>query len=71
MGLGMIVFHCGIGIWTGSPSLVGLVLLFATLLVLYIKLIEERELEIRFGSEYVEYKRNTPFLIPRLWRKRR
>lgn len=71
MSFGMMVFHCGLGVWTGSPSLVGLVFLFATLLVLYIKLIEERELEARFGSEYVEYRRNTPFLIPRPWRKRR
>jgi hypothetical protein len=38
----------------------------AILLLAYIKLFEERELEARFGPEYVEYKRTTPFLIPRL-----
>jgi protein-S-isoprenylcysteine O-methyltransferase Ste14 len=32
---------------------------------LYLKLFEEKELEERFGSDYIEYKRKTPFLIPR------
>jgi len=34
--------------------------------VTYIKLIEEKELIERFGSEYLEYKQKTPFLIPRI-----
>jgi protein-S-isoprenylcysteine O-methyltransferase Ste14 len=33
---------------------------------LYIKLIEEKELEARFGLDYLAYKRNTPFILPRL-----
>jgi len=33
-------------------------------ILIYIKLIEEKELEERFGSEYLEYKKRTPFLIP-------
>jgi protein-S-isoprenylcysteine O-methyltransferase Ste14 len=37
--------------------------------LIYIKLIEEKELEERFGSEYVEYKKRTPFLIPSFRRK--
>jgi protein-S-isoprenylcysteine O-methyltransferase Ste14 len=37
-------------------------LLFSTA---YIKL-EEKELEARFGEEYKEYKRKTPFLIPKI-----
>ena len=69
MTLGSVLAYLGIGIWIGSLSAVGLVLLFAVLLGAYIKVIEERELETRFGSEYLEYKRSTPFLIPRL-RKR-
>jgi protein-S-isoprenylcysteine O-methyltransferase Ste14 len=28
------------------------------------KLIEKKELEIRFGKKYIEYKKRTPFLIP-------
>jgi protein-S-isoprenylcysteine O-methyltransferase Ste14 len=42
------------------------------LLILYIKNIEEKELEMRFGNEYVKYKANTAFIIPdviRLFRK--
>jgi len=34
-------------------------------ILIYIKLVEEKELEQRFGVEYLEYKRRTPFLIPR------
>ena len=69
MASGTILAYLGIGIWIGSLSAVGLVLLFAALLGAYIKVIEERELEARFGSEYLEYKQSTPFLVPRL-RKR-
>jgi len=69
MTLGSVLAYLGIGIWIGSLSAVGLVLLFAALLGAYTKVIEEKELETRFGSEYLEYKRSTPFLIPRL-RKR-
>jgi protein-S-isoprenylcysteine O-methyltransferase Ste14 len=34
----------------------------------YNKLVEEKELLLRFGKQYEEYKRKTPFLIPKLWR---
>jgi len=34
------------------------------LLVLEIKLVEEKELEQRFGNVYREYKKKTPFFIP-------
>jgi len=33
------------------------------------KLIEERELEKRFGAEYLKYRRRTPFVIPRFWKR--
>lgn len=42
---------------------------FILLLFCEMKLIEERELEIRFGDAYREYKKDTPFLIPK-WRKK-
>jgi protein-S-isoprenylcysteine O-methyltransferase Ste14 len=32
--------------------------------ILYIKIFEELELEMRFGQSYIEYKKHTPFLIP-------
>jgi len=66
MVLGTDLFYTGISIWMGSLSAIGLTILFATLLAVYHKVIEEKELEVRFGSKYLEYKRRTPFLIPRL-----
>jgi protein-S-isoprenylcysteine O-methyltransferase Ste14 len=45
----------------------GLIVFFLSLILGagYNKFIEEKELEARFGEEYGEYKRRTPFLIPR------
>lgn len=65
MALGTTIFYLGIAIWRGSLSALGLGLIYPIAILLYIKLIEEKELEARFGPEYVEYKRKTPFLIPR------
>ncbi len=42
-----------------------IVFAIGALLSLYIKLVEEKELELRFEKEYVEYKEKTPYLIPR------
>ena len=41
------------------------ILLFAICLLVYIRLLEEKEMELRFGADYIEYRRQTPFLIPR------
>jgi protein-S-isoprenylcysteine O-methyltransferase Ste14 len=65
MTLGTGLFYLGTAIWLGSFSAIGLCLVYSVGILIYIKLIEERELEERFGSEYLEYKRRTPFLIPR------
>jgi protein-S-isoprenylcysteine O-methyltransferase Ste14 len=65
MTLGTTAFYLGIAIWTGSLSALLLALIYPVGILIYIKLIEERELEQRFGHEYLEYKRQTPFLIPR------
>lgn len=69
MSLGTTVLYFGIAIWIGSISAAGLALLFAVLLMVYNKLIEEKELEKRFGNEYKEYMRITPFMIPRFEKK--
>lgn len=69
MTLGTIVLYLGFAILLGSLSAVGLVLLGTTFLLVYIKFIEEKEMEWRFGKEYREYRRQTPFLIPRLWHR--
>ncbi len=65
MALGAIVMYLGAAILFGSIGAVALVLLGTALLLTYIKRVEEKEMEIRFGQEYLEYKQRTPFLIPR------
>jgi protein-S-isoprenylcysteine O-methyltransferase Ste14 len=65
MTLGTTAFYLGIAIWTGSFSALALSLAYPVGILIYIKLIEEKELEERFGVEYLEYKRRTPFLMPR------
>ena len=66
MALGTALFYLGVAFWLGSLSAMGLGLVYPVGILIYIKLIEEKELEERFGSEYIEYKKRTPFLIPRL-----
>jgi protein-S-isoprenylcysteine O-methyltransferase Ste14 len=48
-----------------NPMTLGtIIVIFALMLLVYLKLIEEKELEMRFGQEYLEYKKNTPFILP-------
>ena len=70
MTLGTDLFYLGVVIWLGSLSALGLGLVYPVGILIYIKLVEERELEKRFGSEYLEYRRNTPFLIPQVPKRR-
>jgi protein-S-isoprenylcysteine O-methyltransferase Ste14 len=69
MTLGTAIFYAGVAIWLGSISAVGLGLVYPVGILIYIKLIEEKELQERFGYEYLEYKKRTPFLIPHLRKK--
>jgi len=64
INFGAILYYFGFGILVSSFSLIGLSILLTILLILYLKLIEEAELEGRFGEEYIKYKGSTPFLIP-------
>jgi len=61
---GLITFFFGISIMIGSISSLVMVLIFSVIILSYIKLIEEKELEIRYGIDYLEYKKSTPLLIP-------
>jgi protein-S-isoprenylcysteine O-methyltransferase Ste14 len=69
MGFGAICMYLGMAIIVGSLSSIIVVLFFLFLLVLWIKKVEEKELEIRFGQDYKGYKKTTPFMIPKPWRK--
>lgn len=63
---GLVLFFSGISILLGSISSLAMVMLFALIVLSYAKFIEETELEKRFGEAYLEYKKATPFFIPRL-----
>jgi protein-S-isoprenylcysteine O-methyltransferase Ste14 len=66
MVLATLAWFLSLGIWFQSVLFVLWVLiLFAPALLSYVKLYEERELEIRFGASYLEYKSKTPLLFPR------
>lgn len=63
--LGAISFYFGVGCFCDS-LVTGLVMLAtgAILGSIYHKCVEEKELVIRFGNEYEEYRKRTSFLIP-------
>ncbi len=70
MALGAIVAFVGIATLAGSISAVAVVLILAIALLIYIKTLEEKEMELRFGEAYREYRRQTPFILPRLWQRK-
>jgi protein-S-isoprenylcysteine O-methyltransferase Ste14 len=66
MVLAALALLLSLGIWFQSALFVLWVLiLFAPALLVFVKVYEERELEIRFGASYLEYKSRTPMLFPR------
>jgi len=66
MVLAGLAFLLSLGIWYQSALFVLWVLiLFAPALLFFVKVYEERELEIRFEASYLEYKSRTPMLFPR------
>jgi protein-S-isoprenylcysteine O-methyltransferase Ste14 len=66
MVLAALALLLSLGIWFQSALFVLWVLiLFAPALLVFVKVYEERELEIRFGPSYLEYKSRTPMLFPR------
>ena len=69
MLLGLFIFLLGLGILFGSLSLIFVFTpLFILTNVLYLKAVEEKEMEKKFGSEYLEYKMKVPMFIPKLKR---
>jgi protein-S-isoprenylcysteine O-methyltransferase Ste14 len=69
MLLGLFIFLIGLGMLFGSLSLIFIFTpLFVLINVLYLKAIEEKEMEKKFGSEYLEYKMKVPMFIPKLKR---
>ena len=71
MVLATLALLVSLGLWFQS----GLFILWVIVLVIpallfYVKLFEERELEIRFGEPYRQYRAGTPMLLPRTPRPR-
>ena len=68
MYFGAIILYLGIVVLTGSLSSFGILIIMISALFIYIKLIEEKELKIRFGQDYLKYSKKTSFFIP--WRRK-
>jgi protein-S-isoprenylcysteine O-methyltransferase Ste14 len=66
MMLGGLALLASLGIWFQSLFFVLWALVVVTpVMLFFLKVYEERELEVRFGESYLEYKAKTPMLFPR------
>ena len=70
MTLGTILAYLGMAVAVRTIAGTVLVLSLGASLLAYLKRLEEKELAERFGDAYLAYKRETPFIIPRLPRRR-
>jgi protein-S-isoprenylcysteine O-methyltransferase Ste14 len=69
MAIAGILIGEGLGFLLGSLSLILIFIPLLTLLgFIYLKDVEERELELRFGREYLEYRKKVPMFIPKFRR---
>ena len=66
MTLGAFLLYLGIAVGMGSMPVILLILVIFTALLTFIYRHETRELTERFGREYLEYRKRTPFFIPRI-----
>ena len=66
MILSALAFLVGLGFWLQSGLfLIWVLVVVSPAILAFIKIYEERELEIRFGQEYLDYKAKTPMIWPR------
>jgi protein-S-isoprenylcysteine O-methyltransferase Ste14 len=66
MVLATLSFFLALGLWFRSALFVVWVLVWVTpAWIAFVKIYEEKELEIRFGAPYIEYKSRTAMLFPR------
>ncbi len=64
MTLGAFLLYLGIAVGMGSMPVILLILAIFSALLTFIYRHETCELTERFGEEYLEYRRRTPFFIP-------
>jgi protein-S-isoprenylcysteine O-methyltransferase Ste14 len=69
MTLGTILAYLGLSIAAATEVGVALALVLGSLLITYLKNVEEKELAERFGEPYLDYKRSVPFIVPRIPKK--
>ncbi len=70
MLLGWFILLLGLGILLNSIALIFIFTpLFILVNVLYVKNIEEKEMEKKFGEQYLEYKKSVPMFIPRFGKR--
>jgi protein-S-isoprenylcysteine O-methyltransferase Ste14 len=68
MSLGFYLTCLGISLAAGSTyCTLGTLLVLVPAHLFYLMYFEECELEIRFGETYRAYKKNVPFMIPKVW----
>ncbi len=65
MMFGTFLLYLGLALYFKSFFANIFVLIFIIMMRVYIKKVEEKELEKRFGEEYKKYKENTSFFIPK------
>jgi len=70
MTLGTILAYLGVAIAARTVAGAMLVVSLGASLLVYLKRFEEEELAERFGAAYADYRREVPFIIPRIpkWR---
>lgn len=67
MSLGFYLVDLGAAFLIGSTfAVLAVALAVIPAHLLFLKYFEEKELELRFGDSYLEYKKNVPFLVPKL-----
>ncbi len=71
MLLGWFIMLFGVGLLLNSISLIFIFTpLFILLNILYLKTVEEKEMEKKFGEAYLKYKESVPMFIPRFGKRK-
>jgi len=71
MMLGLFLILFGLGILIGSLALtIFYTPLFILVFCIYAKKIEEKELELKFGGAYLDYKKKIPMFLPGIGKQR-
>ena len=71
MLLGWIIMLFGVGLLLNSISLILIFTpLFILVNILYLKTIEEKEMEKKFGEQYLKYKESVPMFMPRFGKRK-